>query len=434
MTRRLSAQALTCIALLALGGQDAWAQVDVGGQAADIGYRGLPATARGSPNGVNLSDDVILHFGIGAEAGYDSNVFYAATAVQSAPILRVLPFLELTNARRSGAIPAGLYFNLNASLQYREYLTEDPAIKEQRAFMPTLAGFLETNSGGTVSFGLGDTFTRTEDPPYIPNQPPFIRYNNQASLQLRFAPGGGRVQGLIRYTNSIDFFETESLRVANSMLNEVMVDASWRWLPKTALFVRVSQGIITFFNEGKNGSRPLRGVVGLRGLITEKLSATIAAGYVNGFYTGGESTSGVVGSISGNAELNYRPTVLTTLTLGYRRDFQNAIFGNFYYVNAVYAAIRQYVAGRLSLALTGRYERRNYEGLPASAMAPTGRDDNFAQVGATFDYNLRSWLYTGIGYGLIFNDSDFTFPAGPDGDGRVDYTKHQVFARLGITN
>ena len=63
--------------------------------------------------------------------------------------------------------------------------------------------------------------------------------------QVRWAPGGGRLQGLLRYTNTIDWFETEYLKAANSMGHEGMLDMSWRWLPKTALYLQVRQGYIS---------------------------------------------------------------------------------------------------------------------------------------------------------------------------------------------
>ncbi len=43
-----------------------------------IGYQGLPYKASGENNtGIQITDGVLLHSGIGAEAGYDTNVFYA---------------------------------------------------------------------------------------------------------------------------------------------------------------------------------------------------------------------------------------------------------------------------------------------------------------------------------------------------------------------
>jgi hypothetical protein len=33
------------------------------------------------------------------------------------------------------------------------------------------------------------------------------------------------------------------------MTNAIMLDASWKWLPKTAIFVNVTQGFVTYLEE-----------------------------------------------------------------------------------------------------------------------------------------------------------------------------------------
>ena len=49
-----------------------------------IGYQGLPYKASGeSQTGIQVSDGVLLHVGAGAEAGYDTNVFYSDSAIRS---------------------------------------------------------------------------------------------------------------------------------------------------------------------------------------------------------------------------------------------------------------------------------------------------------------------------------------------------------------
>src|SRR4051794_18599075 len=102
----------------------AWGQAApvISGKDVQVGYQGLPVRAPGNTEtGIQVSDGVLMHLGIGAEAGYDSNVFYEPTNAQSSPILRIVPFAELTNATRTGAVPSGLFFDLSGSLTYREY-------------------------------------------------------------------------------------------------------------------------------------------------------------------------------------------------------------------------------------------------------------------------------------------------------------------------
>ncbi len=234
--------------------------------------------------------------------------------------------------------------------------------------MPSVYGTLQFGRGQTLSFGISEAFNRSEDPPYINNtsatggaSQPITRDVNVASASVRWAPGGGRLATSLSYTNTVDVFETGSLRVANSMGNLLMLDTTWKWLPKTALVVQVSQGYITYFNTAPNGeskptSFPLHALVGVRGLITAKLTVNLGVGYANGFYDIPPTPnrlagpSGIQGNLSaiGRCHLS-SDAPLTAIGFGYRHDFQNAILGDFYYVDGVYVNVGQAIAGRLGL-------------------------------------------------------------------------------------
>ncbi len=141
--------------LLATG--TVWAQESGSAPTVDvaIGYQGLPSKAGQAPvAGVQVSESTLLHLGIGAEAGYDSNVFYAETGQKGSAIARIVPFLELTNAARNGAVASEVFFDLGAALIYREYLSSDPDIKHQRAFMPSVYGNLEFGKQQTLGLSV----------------------------------------------------------------------------------------------------------------------------------------------------------------------------------------------------------------------------------------------------------------------------------------
>jgi hypothetical protein len=421
----------------------AWGQANtVSGSDVMVGYQGLPfrsPTGPTSQGGIQVSDSVLLHAGVGAEAGYDSNVFYSENNAKASPIVRVLPFLELTNMTRMGAQPSAASFDLGAALTYREYLSNDTLIREQRAFMPSAYANLDLSSSQAISFGISESFARTEDPPYLTGgtTEPFIRDNNLAMAQLRWAPNGGRLALSFRYTNTIDNFETVNVSASSSMTNSFMVDASWKWLPKTSLFAQATQGYISYLNTVdptlKSVSYPFRAIAGLRGLITAKLSATVYAGYSNGFYSTRPGPTGFRGYFNAGTDISYRPTLLTTVAVGYRHDFENAILGDFYYLDALYVNIGQAIAGRLGLGVSARYESRSFQGVPVtSGTGRSTRHDNFWLAGANLDYHMRAWTYVGDANSLISNGSDYS-PTAANDPGRVNYLKQQVFARVGVS-
>ena len=279
-----------------------------------------------------MGESAMLHAGVAAEGGYDSNVFYSEAASRRR-MLRVTPFLQLTNATRTGAVPSGVYFDLNTSLTYREYLTDDEQVKAQRAFNPRGVRPCRILLGPDLQ-PLSERLlpVRVEDPPYVRSDAHITRDDNVANLQLRFTPGGGRLRGLVRFTNVIDIFETAPYDSANSMRNEVMFDGSWLWLPKTALFLQVSQGWVHYLDEAKALQRttpPTPIPPGHRGLTRPPHGEVVAErglGLPNAFYAGGGRAR--PGSATSRASPSqHRPTPYTNLTLGYRHEFRNSIIG-----------------------------------------------------------------------------------------------------------
>jgi hypothetical protein len=94
--------------------------------------------------GFRVGENTYLRLGVAAEAGYDTNVFYSDQNKVDSATLRVTPSIELTNANRDGTTPT-MHYSLAASLLYREYLKDDPTVREQRAFNPVVSGSLGYN-------------------------------------------------------------------------------------------------------------------------------------------------------------------------------------------------------------------------------------------------------------------------------------------------
>jgi hypothetical protein len=128
-----------------------------------------------------------------------------------------------------------------------------------------------------------------------------------------------------------------------------------------------------------------RTLLGLRGLLTEKLSVNIAAGYANAFYSSGGSPTGF-GNVGVLAEVNYAMSTLTRAGLGYHHDFVNSPFlGQYYNMDAIYGTFQQMVASRVVTYLFGRFENRRFG--PANL---TSRVDNYIMGG------VASWRVPAI--------------------------------------
>jgi hypothetical protein len=278
-----------------------------------------------------------------------------------------------------------------------------------------------------MGFLLSDTFSRTQQAPWSEG-PPIIRDDNMASAGLRYAPGGGRLRFNLRYTNLIDKYEG-NFSDGSNMGNEIVLDAGWRWLPKTTIYAQVAQGVITYFSSGRVTSYPLRTLAGLRGLLTEKVAVNVAAGYSNAFYSSGENPSGF-GNVGIVTEVNYTIDLLSRAGLGYRHDFANSPFvGQYYNLDAIYGAYQQMIASRVVAYLFGRYENRRFGPvLDPATNTPVNRTDNYIMGGVSVDYMIGTFFMAGASYSLNFNRSSVTTGTAAG----VDYTKQVLLFRLGV--
>jgi hypothetical protein len=390
------------------------------------------ATNESNP-GVKISDEAILHVGVNASAGYDSNVFYNDAAKVTSPLLEVTPTFNLSNGDRAGGRSPEIHYEFGASLLYREYLSDDPKVKAQRSFNPSAGATLETAADTVVGFALTDTFIRQQEPPFLPADTTITRDSNLASARLRFSPGGGRLALSLQYSNALQIFENEELKYGNVMGHEGVLDITWKWLPKTAVFVQVAQGLINYLNPDpvhhpRAKSYPFKTLLGIRGLISPKVALNAAVGYAAGNYQNVMSPTGL-SNLAGAFDLTYSATRTTSLGLGYKHEFQNSpIIGNYYDSDATYLQLRQSIAARVIFGASVRYENRRYRGfIDPATMKDAERKDNMFVAGAVVDWFIQKWLYAGASYGLSLNrvTQNVNIPA--------DYTKHLVFGRVGVS-
>jgi hypothetical protein len=334
-------------------------------------------------------------------------------------------------------------YDLQATLQYRHLFSDDARIDASNirdTFSPSISGLLDFSSNQRLGLIVSDSFNRSEEAPYTPGSSEIIRNSNLAAAQVHWAPGGGRIQGTLRYSNQVDLYEGD-YHLDRNMDNEAMLDISWRWFPKTALYVNVAQGFIRYLDDSQSNrdSNPLRAKAGIRGLVTEKLSAGVSAGYGNGFYRDGTNPQGF-GTLSLGADTVWRPTFLTTISLAYRHDFQNSIISHYYNVDSLHLAVRHAIENRVIVSAFGHYENRRYDSAarfdPAMPLANTGptRTDNATGAGLAADYYVKYWAYAGFGYNLVANSSNAAFLDPSSGQTvSADFVKQQVFARVGLT-
>lgn len=423
MRRRRYLAFLTTLALLATAGV-ASAQTST--------YAGAPPTAiSSSARGIRLGDALVLHLGLGTEFGWDSNVFYESKNEANSFYMRLTPNFDLTNRPRTAH--RQIEFDLHGALNYVEYLTGDATIRSHRQFnvdAGLLAAFFTMSPYNFVVF---DNYIRSTQPPYLRAANNLDRDTNEVGVRANLSPGGGRLTFNVGYAFGVDFFEPQPLKDFDLLYHRFDLRASWRFLPKTAIYIAASESLLYYQHPGTYmhpNSYPFHVDAGLQGLITAKLTLNAWIGYGNGFYVNGPNPNTAIGGLA----LTWKPTMLSTGTLGYQHDFQNSLLGSYYDLDQVYLSWTQLI-WRFTGFIRASYANERFKGiLPMGPSAETNvnRTDNYFTLNARVDYPFKDWLFGSVGYDLQANVSNGNLNLGVAGVVPVDYTKHVVYLRLSV--
>jgi len=425
---------LAVLALLAVTGICVRAQAQAGGNTAS-------ATAAAAGGGIRLGDALVLHLGLGIETGWDSNVFFqpdtATSPATNAFYLRLNPSFDLTNRPRQGTRAFQLDFH--GGLGYVEYLSNRDVTADNRQFnvdAGVLANFFAT---GPYNFALFDNYVRTTMPPYTATTENFNRDSNQLGLRINLSPGGGRLTLTIGYLFGLDYFENAALSDFDLLSHQFDLRGTWRFLPKTALYISASEVVNLYQHPGASNhpdSYPLHVEAGIQGLITAKLTVNAWVGYANGFYQWSAATAATVGTPNpntavGGVSLAWKPTMLSTGTIGYQHDFQNSLLGAYYDEDMVYLSWTQLI-WRFTGFIRAQYTNMRFKGVQAVQATTDGTDNNL-MLNVRVDYPFKDWLIGSVGYDFYLNRSDRMLAVGTGTSPAtvpVDYTKNVVYLRI----
>jgi hypothetical protein len=400
--------------------------------------------------GIRLGDALVLHLGIGLEFDFDSNPFFQNSGQTGVFELRLIPAFDLTNRPRNAR--RQVEFDFNGQLNYLEYLTSDSAVSKLRQF-GVLTGlqvaFLPTHPYNFVIF---DNYARTTQAPYSNPGYNLDRDTNELGTRVNLSPGGGRLTFNVGYLFGVDFWEPQPLQDFNLMYHRFDLRGSWRFFPKTAVYIAATE-ILNLYTHpmsapkyNHSDSYPLRVEAGLQGLITTKLTMNIWIGYGNGFYQpppGGTITTVNPNTVVGGFALTWKPTILSTGTLGYAHDFQNSTLGEYYDLDSAYLSWTQLI-WRFTGFLRFAYANQRYQGICKNAMGmvtqctgtnPTAetvsnRADNIFTLSVRVDYPFKDWLVGSIGNDANFNVSNGQLLLGVAGTVPVNYIRDAVYIRL----
>lgn len=383
--RRPARRKLTCIA--ALVGVAASLCVTRGAEAQEF------LKDRRYQEGIGVrAGDFELHPGIAAELGYDSNWFQRSnrtgpTLANGAPlapvidaaVLRVTPsfsFSTLGRQRKEGdsgaaALPT-VMFRGGVAGTYREFFGVQQ-IRDQRNMSAQANLRLDILPQRPLGFGVYGVYERFINPNASANiNEAFNRNDIGAGAEVITVPGGGTLDWRAGYQFRASIFEESVSTAFNNQTHEAYTKGRWRFRPRTAFLYDGSARFRNFSAPDRatvllNNSTPIRARLGINGLVTSRFAFLGMVGWGSSFNRPANLPSvKQYDSVIGQAEFKFFLTpspgdgdpsdaslLLSSIALGYTRDFQPSFIGNFYGLDRGYAKVQYMFAGRLLTSLEG---------------------------------------------------------------------------------
>ncbi len=344
--------------------------------------------------------DLELHPGIAGEMGYDSNWFLRTDKsggyVNGPPIAPIVPALEfrvtpslylstIGPQRRQDdlvAEPPSVAFRAGVNATYREFVglanNNGPAndISQQRNIGGAADARLDILPQKPLGASLYASYARIIQPNVGAADPnlSFNRDDVTAGGEIITQPGSGTLDWRFGYRFRDSIFEEQEGQPFDNITNEGYTRGRWRFRPRTALIYDATLGFVTYVNGaqalstmGLVNSTPVRARIGLNGLVTDRFAVTGMVGWGASFYdTSTLKAAPQYDSVIGQAELKWflsaSPGIaaasdvglaLSSIAVGYTRDFQNSYIGNYYGLDRGYLRFSYFFAGRALVTLEG---------------------------------------------------------------------------------
>lgn len=384
----------------------------------------LEDRARAQGPGFRLGN-LELHPGFGAEAGYDSNVFFEDADGLRGPtgsaVFRFTPHLFIstlgderrTEGEGAESDASAPMVEFSAGLSGQVYIFTEAEARNNVALNADLD--LNINPKGRFGFQITDRFQRTVRPftgrssEQIRN---FALDTNVASAIVHARSRGGLIQSSLGYGFRLHYFEGSAFQYANQFGHQISADIHYRFLPNTSVFWDATADQTDFYNDGgpvdlSNNWR-IRTRVGLNGVITPKVSATVAVGYTASFIK--SPLYDDYDTVIAHAGLKLRLTPTTTFSFGYDRENQPSIVGLYRIQDRGYLDLQWLMARSFLLGMNFWVAHMRFGNvLNASGMRLEDRTDIFMQARVFAEYRFTDWLGLNASFAYFGDFTDFEY-------------------------
>lgn len=255
-------------------------------------------------------------------------------------------------------------------------------------------------AGHSLTFKAGDRYENTSDQAFSELTRRARRWMNRAAFSADYAPPSGFLTAGVDADHRTDKYLDPGLA---ALLNRYQDDAGFNVGYKvgewTKAYASYHRQIIHFTVNPAPGvpdkdSKSHSAAAGLSGALTAKISGRIEGGLMYREYD--------AAPLSGAPRVVRAPTVSTELTYRYDENVKAVLGLSRYLEVSVDPANPFYYSNNASLDVTRRMRRKFTAGLGLAAgknqYSSGGRRDDLYQGRVSLDYDLESWLATGVSY------------------------------------
>ena len=420
------------------------------------------------------TESLIIHPSFDLAGGYDSNFWRESALENTGPVNGVALFQTTAGLDFANRANRRIGFELETSAGLRMATGTDAEATASPLDDSVAFNNFRTRLGlsfmkrAPVTLDLEARAKYTERPAaeYL-RADGFQQLNAHFGPDIRFRPGANPDSRALELSlgyrfalqrHVCDFFvcDTEDEKVAfealganrgQSNTHKLKLATRWQFFPKTALTLDVQYWMVDYpqvydldaqgeeVQAPNKDATPLRAELGIKGLITPRISMTLRGGYVNSFNSSGGSYAGPIGKF----QLEYWLEPVLRIRLGYQLKLGDDGFANYFVLHRSAFSTTVNFASRLSVTGEVGFDYYTYslDGVPNWAIGLQQRKEPILRTKTEAAWAPTDWFAIRGSWELEDNNSAFAYCLGEQPGvcdasayDRVEYIRHVFMLRL----
>lgn len=405
--------------------------------------------------GFRIGEGLVIHPGLQADLGYDSNVLMSSRAGQ-AGVLRLLGHVDLATLPPQrldvGSQPA-LAFRVGAAVEYRQFFSRDARVGSSQQVNAQSDANLSLWAYRPFSLRASNHFLVTNDARNleVANSQTFApRIYDRIAVLATYRPRNGPLEIGLGESFRIDHYVQSELERSRALSNDINLYAQLRVLPETLVKLELRSSYVDFYGQSSPipSSAPIRITAGAQTLLLSWLGASAYLGYGNSLHFGlsdmppllGDLTAVRYSNFVGGLEARLRMFQRMRLNAGWAREFFDSIYATYFRDDRLYIHYEQGIWRSLTVRSQFETYLRQYGPLVrpevflyrAYRNGATTRSDVLVSFSAEASFRPLSFLEVGASYSVLDDITDFGFLDGSGTPIDAAFVKHVLLFKADL--